>query len=77
MGRNATALTPIRSSDGVGEGLIHVRTTPVHNAATIETAGGSASMLESWDTIAVDPGESPTLRVAAGSWAMGLVVAAL
>lgn len=75
--RNVTALTPIRSTDGVGEGLIHVRTTPVHNAATIKTAAGSVSMIESWDTFAVGPGEYPTLRVAAGSSAMGLVVSAL
>jgi len=74
-GAKAAALTPIDESDNSGEALIHVRTTPARGAAKVNTLGAPASMLESWDTIAVSPGEFPTLRIAAGSSANCFVVA--
>jgi hypothetical protein len=74
--RKAADLTPIRVSDETGEGLVHVTTAPAQHAARIETATGSITALDSWDTIAVSPREHPTLRIAAGSSALALVVAA-
>ncbi len=76
-GSRAAVLTPIREADPTGEALIHLRCTPVRGAAELETPGASAEMLESWDTIAVAPGERPTLRIAAEASATGFVVAAL
>ncbi len=76
VGGRSSALTPIRESDPMGEALIHVRTAPAQSATQLEAPGMPASMLESWDTIAAAPGERPTLRVAPGSSATGLVVAA-
>jgi hypothetical protein len=74
-GAKAVALTPIGESDHAGEALIHVRTTPAHGAAKLDAPGAPGSMLESWDTIAVAPGECPILRIAAESSAICLVVA--
>ena len=74
-GAKAAELTPIRESDHPGEALIHVRTSPAQGAAKMDTPGAPASMLESWDTVAVGPGECPILRIAAGSSAICLVVA--
>lgn len=74
--REAVALKPIRLSDPVGEGLIHLRTTPGNDAARIESAGAAASPIDSWDTLVVACGDYPTLRVAVGASAIGLVVAA-
>ena len=70
------ALLPILQSGPSGEALIHVRTTPAHDAVRLDMPGMPASTLESWDTIAVAPGESPTLRVVAGASATSLIVAA-
>lgn len=72
-----TATLNLGLESGSGEALVHVRTTPSRGAARVDTPGTAALMLESWDTIAVFAGECPKVRVAAGSSAFGMVVAAL
>lgn len=58
-----------------GESLIHLRTEPAR-AATLEAPGGECTGLESWDTLAVSPDESPRIRIAAHTSALSLVVSA-
>ena len=74
--RKAVALTPIQASERMYEALVHIRTQPARNTARIETLSEPSMLLESWDTFAVAPGESPTLHIAAGSSAVCLMVAA-
>ena len=57
------------------EMLIHVRSAPAR-AVTAEAPGLAGITLDSWDTLAVYPGEQPRLRVAARSAAWGLIVGA-
>ena len=70
------AVAPIRDDEEQSETLIHVRTRPARSAATIETDGSPSTALESWDTIALPPGSNPTLRVSAGTSAVGFIVMA-
>ena len=75
-GFQSVAVNPIRHYEEQIETLIHVRTRPVHIAATLETKGSPSTSLESWDTIALAPGSNPTLRISAGSSAVGFIVMA-
>ena len=75
-GFQSVAVTPIRGYEERSETLIHVRMKPAHIAATIESAGSPSTSLESWDTIALAPGSNPTLRISAGSSAVGFIVMA-
>ena len=68
--------TPVNESESCCEVLVHIQTTPAKKVATAAT-GIEAIQLNSWDTIAVAPGESSTLSVAEGSSALVLVVLAL
>ena len=70
------AVMPIEKSEDVCETLVHVRTVPDEGVATITRADAEPTPLESWDTVAVTPGDRPTLRVAMGSSALVLVVLA-
>ena len=72
----SVAVTLIRADEAQSEALIHLRTTPARGAATMETNGSPTTSLESWDTIALAPGGQPTLRLAAGSSLVGLIVTA-
>ena len=73
---HSVAVTPIRDFEEQSETLIHVRTRPARSAATLETEGSPSTSLESWDTIALAPGSNPTLRISAGSSAVGFIVMA-
>ena len=75
-GNRSATLQPMLRADPNSETLIHMRTTPAHSAVRVDIAGTPATTLESWDTIVLAPGEFPTLRVATGASATGLVVAA-
>ena len=70
------ACTPIEHPEESCEALIHIRTTPAERGVTITDADGRATALESWDTVAIAPGDRPTVRVALGSSALILVVLA-
>jgi hypothetical protein len=74
--RDEIAFPPIEKTEDKFEALVHIRTLSVECAATI--AGGEATpiTLESWETVAVSPGECPTLKLAKGSSALVLVVLA-
>ena len=76
-GFQSMAVTPIRDDEEQSETLIHLRTRPARSAATLETEESPSTSLESWDTIALAPGSNPTLRVSAGSSAVGFIVMAI
>ena len=66
--------TPINVIDAMCEALVHVRNLLPEADATMENAGEAPIELNSWDTVSVNPGERPTLRVARSS---ALVLTAL
>ena len=70
------SFTPIEDPEGMCEALVHIRTVPAERGATLTDADRRTSPLESWDTLAVAPGDRPTVRVAMGSSALVLVVLA-
>ena len=70
------ACTPIEHQEESCEALIHFRTIPAERGVTLRDADGRTTALESWDTVAVAPGDRPTVRVALGSSALILVVLA-
>jgi len=75
-------LSPRKDAEANSEALIHVRTTPAARAAMIrnasipppESSSPEPVALESWDTIAVAPGERPMLQFADGATAITLAV---
>ena len=56
------------------EALVHVRSISVERVATITSNDKAATLLDSWDTVAVAPGERPTLRIATESSVLALIV---
>ena len=74
--QNEVAFSPVHRSESMCEALVHVRTVPAERSATITRTDAAPTLLDSWDTVAVPPGESPTLRVAMGSSALVLIVIA-
>lgn len=66
---------PVDASEASHEALVHVRTAPSDWGCSILN-GTDVEKLESWDTLAVAPGESPLLSVARRSQASALVVSA-
>ncbi len=70
------SVPPIAELENTCEGLVHLRTAPTEQAATMLSTDARATPLESWDTVSVTPGDHPTLRVAMGSSAFVLVVLA-
>ena len=74
--QNEGAFSPVHRSESMCEALVHVRTVPAQRSATITRADAAPTLLDSWDTIAVPPGDSPTLRVGTGSSALALIVIA-
>ena len=73
---NEVALSLIHESEAMCEALMHVRTVPAKRSATVTMADAAPTLLDSWDTVAVPPGESPTLRIAMGSSALAFLVLA-
>jgi hypothetical protein len=71
------SVLPIQRSEDRCEGLVHIRTAPAEGVATITREGATVTPLASWDTVAVLPGECPTLSFKAGSSALVLVVLAV
>ncbi len=67
-------VSPVESTELDCETLVHVRTEPTAEAVKISTAGTDPIAVESWDTVALEPGERPTLRVAVAASALLLVV---
>ena len=70
------ALAPIRESEAMCEALVHLRTVPSQKAATITQTDAAPTILDSWDTVSLAPGDSATLRIATGSSALALITAA-
>ena len=70
------ALSPINESEAKCDALVHVRTTPAERSATIMTTDATPTLLDSWDTVAVTPGNSPILHIAKGSSALAFIVMA-
>ncbi len=60
-------LTPINHAEAMCEALIHVRNLLAEADATMASANSAPIVLESWDTVSVDPGERPTLCIARSS----------
>ncbi len=69
-----TTVLPIHQSEERCEAFVHLRTIPSEGAAATITC--EPATLASWDTVAVMPGDSPTLTFKAGSSALLLVVLA-
>ena len=74
--QNEVAFSPVHRSEYMCEALVHVRTVPAEGSATITRTDAAPTLLDSGDTVAVPPGDSPTLRVATGSSALALIVTA-
>ena len=70
------SFAPIPDPDATCEALVHIRIVPAERGATLTDADGRTSPFESWDTLAVAPGDCPTVRFAMGSSALVLVVLA-
>ncbi len=70
------AFTPIRESESGYEALVHIRTVPAEQVATV-TTGAETMQADSWDTVAVAPGDRPTLSIVKNSSALILVVLAV
>lgn len=70
------SVLPIQKAEDQCEALVHVRTIPSEDVATITREPATRTPLASWDTVAVMPGDSPTLTFKAGSSALVLVVLA-
>lgn len=70
------AFTPVRESESGFEALVHIRTLPAEQVAAIAT-NTESMQLDSWDTIAVAPGDCPTLSIAKGTSALVLNVLAV
>jgi hypothetical protein len=68
---------PILESEDICEALVHIRTVPAEGIVTITTVEGDRIPLNSWDTVAVAPGDLPMLRFAEGSSGLALVVLAI
>ncbi|MGB8014055.1 MAG: 5-deoxy-glucuronate isomerase [Terriglobales bacterium] len=65
--RGPVMIAPMCESETTCEAFVHVRNVEA-GAATILPSSGSASVvLDSWDTVALTPGERPMLRIGAGS----------
>jgi hypothetical protein len=75
-GQHDLSILPIQKSENTCEALVHVRTIPSEGVATIKREHETLVPLASWDTVAVMPGDSPTLNFQAGSSALVLVVLA-
>lgn len=75
-GNRSATLRPMLRAAPNSEALIHIRTTPAQCAVSLDIPGAASTTLESWETIVLTPGESPTLRIAMRASATGLVVAA-
>lgn len=56
------------------EALVHVRTIPATGVARISESSAGPTLLDSWDTIALAPGDRVTLEVDMGSSLLALVV---
>jgi hypothetical protein len=67
------AFVPISEAEATFEGLIHVRNTSPGAVAMMAEPGSGPTVLDTWDTVSVCPGERPTLSIAGGS-ALVLVV---
>ena len=70
------ALAPIRESETLCEALVHIRTVPAQGVATMTRADAAPMTIDSWDTVSVAPGDSPTLRIVTGSSALAFITMA-
>lgn len=70
------SIAPIEKSEEMFEALVHAKTVPAVSAATIAESSATPIALESWDTVAVSPGEHCRVNFAKGSSALVLVVLA-
>jgi hypothetical protein len=62
LDRSDGACRLVTEEDANAEALLHIRDLPAGTSATC-TSPGSTVLVESWDTIAVSPGERPTLQL--------------
>ena len=69
-------LSPVQESESEYEALVHIRTVPIERVATVAT-GAETMQVDSWDTVAVAPGDRPTLSIVKNSSALILVVLAV
>ena len=75
--RDGVDLRPLRESETMCEALIHIRTVPTEEVATITSVAHDPIQLKSWDTAVVNPEDSPTLYIATNSSALILLVLAV
>ena len=74
--QNAVAFAPINELEAICEALVNVRTMPAKRSAIITRTDAAPTLLDSWDTVAVAPGDRPTLRIDMGSSALAFIVMA-
>lgn len=74
-GEDDVAFTPVGELESDYEALVYIRTVPTEGVATVVTSTESMP-LNSWDAVAVAPGDRPTLSISKRSSALVLVVLA-
>ena len=62
-----TVLRPVGPADNSCEAFVHLQGTPAAKVGSLSDGGAATLSLESWDTIALGPGENPALQVEQGS----------
>ncbi len=70
------SFAPISESEANCEALVHVRNAMAGTITMLPISDSAPIALESWDTVSVAPGERPTLRIAAGSAFVVIVLSA-
>lgn len=65
--RGEVMIPPMSESETTCEAFLHVRNVEAGAATMLPNSGSALVVLDSWDTVALTPGESPMLRIAAGS----------
>jgi hypothetical protein len=65
---------PLDESEAACEALLHATSATPGGVAILTGSNAAAIALEAWDTVALTPGERPTLRVTAGTSLLVLIV---
>ena len=66
----------VDAADEACEALVHVQGSPAESLGSISGVDGETMQLQSWDTLAISPGERPVLQVAKGTRLTALTVVA-
>ena len=68
---------PVTELEAAYEAFVHIQSQAPGNAGAVRTSGDDPTPLNSWDTVAIAPGERPKIRFNVGCSALALVVLAM